>query len=384
MKILNVDMTLNAVLGGGTTERTFQMSRYLADASCHCSILTTDCGLTRERVHDELKGVEVIALPCIYRRFYVPLITRRRLDDILSQFDVIHIMGHWTLLNALVYWSARRLRKPYVVCPAGALPIYGRSKIIKKFYNALVGKRIIRNATKLIAVTHEEINQFLAYGADERRIVVLPNGINEADYECIDDASFRSKYKLTNRPFILFVGRLNHIKGPDILLEAFSNIAEKLQEYNLVFAGPDSGMLQDLQRLVHQQTLEKRVSFLGFLGGKDKSMAYHAADLLVIPSRSEAMSIVVLEAGISGTPVLLTDQCGFQTGDTIDGIWTVPATVAGIQQGLLSILGNHDRSLKESGNALKAFVNKHYAWETLISRYIDLYAAMLTTREKPK
>jgi glycosyltransferase involved in cell wall biosynthesis len=384
MKILNVDMTLNAVLGGGTTERTCQMSRYLADTGCQCSILTTDCGLTQERVQNDLKGVEVIALPCLNRRFYIPFITRRRLDDIISQVDVIHLMGHWTLLNAMVYWSARRLGKPYVVCPAGALPIYGRSKIIKQLYNAIVGKCIMRNAARLIAVTHDEVKQFLAYGADERRIVVIPNGINESDYECVDDASFRSKFKLTGRPFILFVGRLNHIKGPDILLEAFSNVAEKLQKYDLVFAGPDSGMLQELQHIVRQQSLENKVHFLGFLGGKDKSMAYHAADLLVIPSRSEAMSIVVLEAGISGTPVLLTDQCGFQTGDTVDGIWTVPATVKGIQQGLMSILGNQDRSLNERGSVLKEFINKHYAWKALISRYIDLYADMLTSRIKVK
>ena len=374
-------MTLNAVAGGGTTERTCQMSRHLAEAGCQCTILTTDYGLTRERVYDDLKGVEVIALPCLNKRFYLPLVSLRKLSRIISQADIIHVMGHWTLLNALVYWSARRLRKPYAVCPAGALPIYGRSKIIKHLYNSIVGKSIIRNATRLIAITHDESKQFLTYGADERIISVIPNGINEADFEYNDDIYFRNKYTLSDRPIILFVGRLNHIKGPDILLDAFSNIADQLPEYDLVFVGPDSGMLQELKRIVQQQCLENRVFFLGFLGGRDKSMVYHAADLLVIPSRSEAMSIVVLEAGISGTPVLLTDKCGFHTADAVEGIWTVSATVDGIQQGLLSILSHPNRSLKEKGNALKAFIKEKYAWKALISRYIDLYTNMLSAPE---
>lgn len=382
MKILNVDMTLNAVLGGGTTERTFQMSRYLADAGCQCSILTTDFGLTQERVHDDLKGVEVIALPCLNRRFYIPYIPLRKLDNIIAQFDIIHLMGHWTLLNALVYWSACRLRKPYVVCPAGALPIYGRSKLIKKLYNTLVGKRIIRNATRLIAVTQDEISQFLAYGADGRRISVIPNGIHEPDYEDADEHFFREKYKLSGRPFILFVGRLNHIKGPDLLLNAFSTVAKRFSDHDLIFVGPDSGMLKELQDLVQQHSLENRVFFLGFLNGRDKSLAYHAAELLVIPSRSEAMSIVVLEAGTSGTPVLLTDKCGFHAADSIEGVWMVPATVDGIQQGLVSVLGQEKSLLKEKGNALKAFIKKQYAWKALIGRYISLYKDILSSPER--
>ena len=93
------------------------------------------------------------------------------------------------------------------------------------------------------------------------------------------------------------------------------------------------------------------------------------------------MSIVVLEAGISGTPVLLTDKCGFHTADAVEGIWTVSATVDGIQQGLLSILSHPNRSLKEKGNALKAFIKEKYAWKALISQYIDLYTNMLSAPE---
>ena len=67
-------------------------------------------------------------------------------------------MSHWTPINILAYVLIRFYRKPYVVCPAGALPIFGRSKLFKRFYNKIVGKRIIKNADGCIAVTPDEIS----------------------------------------------------------------------------------------------------------------------------------------------------------------------------------------------------------------------------------
>ena len=134
MKVLNVNNTIDPVTGGGTAERTFQMSRYLIKSGISCSILTTNIGLTSERIQ-ALNGVEIIAYPCISTRFYVPKFSYKEIKQLIASVDIIHLMGHWTFLNALVYVIARRLKKPYVLCPAGSLVIYGRSKVLKRFYN---------------------------------------------------------------------------------------------------------------------------------------------------------------------------------------------------------------------------------------------------------
>ena len=60
-----------------------------------------------------------------------------------------------------------------------------------------------------------------SYGADESRIVHIPNGINEEDYRETNDTEYRSDIGVCEHPFILFMGRLNPIKGPDLLLKAF-------------------------------------------------------------------------------------------------------------------------------------------------------------------
>ncbi len=374
MKILNVDIWLDPVRGGGTTERTFQMSRFLSRNGQDCTVLTLDLGLTRERL-DSLAGVKVIALPCWSKRFGLPWFSFASINRIVGDSDIIHLMSHWTFLNALVYCCARRQKKPYVLCPAGALPIFGRSKIIKRIYNWVIGERIIRNASRCIAIAPNEFAHFESYGVGEDSISVIPNGICPEEYLVKDDIAFHHAYGLPDAPFILFIGRLNLIKGPDILLRAFCAIKDKVS-HHLVFAGPDGGMLAALKEIARQENVENRVHFIGYVGGTKKSMAYHAADLLVIPSRSEAMSIVVLEAGAAATPVLITDQCGFNDIAKIGGGLVVPASEAGIRNGLISLL-SEPGALKIMGNKLKAYIEQSFTWDSIIQKYLVIYRGIL-------
>ena len=375
MKILNVSNTIDPVSGGGEAERSFQMSKFLAQSGADCNVLTIDTGLSADRKSFLGEG-RVFALPCLFRRFYVPRFSFSQINALVKETDLIHLMGHWTVLNALVYLFIRKHNKPYVVCPAGALPIFGRSKLFKKMYNFVVGNKIVRNASMCIAVTVDETASFVAYGVKQNKILVIPNGIAETDFLAANDASFREKFELGARSFILFVGRLNLIKGPDLLLKAFCEIKNKFPEIDLVFVGPDGGMLSELKNIVKSENLETRVHFLGYLGGDDKSHAYHAAKFLAIPSRQEAMSIVVLESGVCGTPVLLTDQCGFDQVADVDVGWVVPATIQGIKDGLNEVLSDQ-RSLELAALKIKQYVQENYSWEAIIQEYWRLYSNML-------
>jgi glycosyltransferase involved in cell wall biosynthesis len=378
LKVLNINNLLDAEIGGGTAERTFQMSRFLAKAGVETTVLTTSIGLTRQR-KIELKGVSIIALSTLMKRFFIPKPSFQLIRNTIKKADIIHIMNHWTFLNALVYINVRFLKKPYVVCPAGALPIFGRSRFIKKIYNWIIGGKIIRDASGHVAIAVNEIEHFHKYGVEADKVFLIPNGINIEDFHADDSEKFRLKYRLYDNPFLMFIGRLNSIKGPDLLLQAFININDKFNKMHLVFAGPDGGMLSELKDLVANSELNDRVHFLGYIGGSEKSQAYHAAELVVIPSRQEAMSIVVLESGITGTPVLITDQCGFDEVERVGGGKVIPATVEGIQKGLIEILEDPEK-LKSSGEKLKKYTFENFTWEAVIQRYLSLYQHLLKTK----
>jgi glycosyltransferase involved in cell wall biosynthesis len=285
-------------------------------------------------------------------------------------------MGHWGVMNALIYPLARHYKKPYVNCPAGALPIYGRSKLLKRLYNRCIGYKIIQNASKLIATTQDEVSYFRQYGVEASQVEVIPNGVIPEDYRAIDNDGFRTDQGLSPNPFVLFVGRLNSIKGPDLLLRAFNLVKDYLPDYHLVYAGLDCGMLRELKDIVAEFRINDRVHFIGWVDGDQKSKAFHAADLLVIPSRSEVMSIVLLEAGVTATPVLVTDKCGVNEIAEIGGGQVVSASTDGVKQGLLEMLSSPDR-LRSMGENLRAFVQSRFTWDIIVERYIELYGEIL-------
>ncbi len=362
-------MSIDPVRGGGTAERSVQIAKALSRLGCEVSLLTLDMGITTE-LKLNLKGVNLILLRCINRRFYIPGFNFSALGDAVKNSDMIHLMGHWTLINALVYYYIRKFNKPYTVCPAGALPVYGRSKFFKNMYNLLIGKKIVQNADNCLAITRKERSDFYPYQVQKNKIVLIPNGINHEDYKYQDNEFIKNKFNISKK-MILFLGRLNYIKGPDILIDAFIDLKEKVKNYQLVIVGPDEGMRAKMETAVKKSGNRDDIKFAGYIGGQEKSKAYHAADLVVIPSRQEAMSIVVLEAGITGTPVVITDQCGFDEIDDINGGTVVPATIEGVKSGIEKMLF-HTNGLAEKGDNLKQFCKKFYTWDASARKYFEV------------
>lgn len=376
MKILNVNMSIAPIRGGGTAERTVQMANALAELGHESYLLTLNLEINELR-QKELQKVKLVTLPCLIERIYLPIPALKTISDLVSNADIIHLMGHWTILNAIVYFYIRKFKKKYVICPAGALPIFGRSKFVKKLYNFIVGNNIVKNSNAQIVITMDEISHLASYGVAPNNAVWIPNGINSEVLQDQDDSNFRKTYELDNFPFLLYIGRLNPIKGPDLLLEAFCSVKNNFPNLHLVMAGPDEGMLTSLKKMAKSAHVEERVHFVGHISGKVKSNGLHAAKLMVIPSRQEAMSIVVLEGGIVGLPVLLTDQCGLNNLAGINAGIIVPASVEGIRNGLLNNLGDEER-LKMFGDNLKAHVFDNYLWSEIVKKIETLYKKILS------
>jgi glycosyltransferase involved in cell wall biosynthesis len=347
----------------------------MTTAGVRCSVLALDIGLTAARRKD-FAGIDLHVLPCLNRRFYVPWARRDIIRRAVAGADVVEITGHWTLLNALVYTSARTLGKPYIVRPAGALGVVGRSATLKRLYNAIVGRRIVTDAAGYVAVTAGELPAFAAYGVAANRVAVIPNGVEIPSDVGRDCEPFVRHHALTGRRAILFVGRLSHIKGPDLLLEAFARVTGRMPEYDVVFAGPDDGLLHALRALAAERGIASRVRFPGYLAGHEKECAYQTCDFLALPSRREAMSLVALEAGARGKPVLLTDQCGFDDVESCGGGCVVTADVDGIARGLLEMAARRDQ-LPQMGRALQELVCARYTWRQAAEMFLSLCGTLV-------
>ncbi len=376
MNILHVNMSMDPETGGGTVERTVQIVKHMVNyENVSVRVLSTDYGLKNKPL--PLPENILILLSCWIDRWYFPSLNLKKIYGVVQWADVIHLMNHWTVLNALVYLIARVTGKPYVVCPAGALEIYGRSTFIKKIYNACIGNRLIQDSDVLIAITEDEIQDYKNASSINKHIAYIPNGVDRTDYQGSDETLFREKFHLIDKLYILFMGRLNKIKGPDLLIKAFSQLSLEYPAIHLVFAGPDEGLKADLDKFVEQFNLNKRVHFVGYVGGDLKSSAYSGSLFLTVPSRKEAMSIVALEAAISGKPVLLTNVCGFPALAKSGGAIEVTSTSEGIFDGMKQML-SAEVDLSQMGQTARKFAEENYTWEKIVTLYCDCYARILS------
>ena len=233
----------------------------------------------------------------------------------------------------------------------------------KRIYNFVVGKRIIKNASRCIAITELEVKDFSEFGVEEKMINIIPNGVDGNEFYPNYQASniFRQKFSLKEIPYILYMGRLHIIKGPDLLLKAYLKLLGDFPELHLVFAGPDAGFGNELIKDVQKYSIENKVHFLGYIQGDDKIGAYTGAKLLAVPSRREAMSIVALEAGACGTPVILTTACGFDEVKNV-GCKIVQPLPDELYSGMQSMLSSSN-SLKEAGKNFQSLILQKYTWK---------------------
>ena len=166
------------------------------------------------------------------------------------------------------------------------------------------------------------------------------------------------------------MGRLHIIKGPDLLLKAYLKLLSDFPEMHLVFAGPDTGFGNELSEDVQKYSLENKVHFLGYIRGDDKVGAYTGAKLLAIPSRREAMSIVALEAGACGTPVILTTECGFDEVKNV-GCKVVQPLPDELYSGMHSMFSSSN-ALEAVGKNLRSLILQRYTWKKTAEKYLSI------------
>lgn len=357
MKLLLSTISLDAEEGGGTAQRTAALARHLSGLGVSCVVVAMQDG----DLGGELRrtGVEVHATGFLRAPYHLPLANPIGLARLVRQMDGLHVLGYWNLLSVLLSRLARHYRRPYLLSAAGEFAALKSGGVVKQSFHHLVGGSMIEGARALIAITELERQQILEMlRVDPQKVIVVPNGVERPLCEVCKDP------KLPDRPYVLFMGRLAVVKGPDLLLEAFARLSSELPAVSLVFAGPDGGLAKSLHERASALGLASRVVFTGFVNATERAAAYQGALMLAVPSRDEAMSLVALEAGASGKPVLLTDRCGFDAVEAVGGGRVVPANVEGLTSGMRELF-TRSEELEAMGSRLRSYVEANYDWTAI-------------------
>jgi D-inositol-3-phosphate glycosyltransferase len=227
----------------------------------------------------------------------------------------------------------------------------------------------------------EEEEQFRRlYGDPHGRIEIIAPGVEHAFFAPGDQAGARRAINVDpDVPFILFVGRIQPLKGPDVAIRALAALGRP--DAQLAIVGGSSGHNGDVQAseahaLVDELGLHDQVHFIEPKPHHILSTWYRAADIVLVPSRSESFGLVALEAAACGVPVVASAVGGLlslvddgETGYLIEG--RKPADYADAMRTILN-----DSELAASMGKAAVERAKAYTWRAAAERLRDLYAEL--------
>jgi glycosyltransferase involved in cell wall biosynthesis len=332
MRILHIVGTISPA-AGGPTEVVRMLVRY-APPGYTAELVTLD-----DPAAEFLRDLDfpVHALGGTQKNWYSPkLIPWLKANR--HRFDGVIVHGLWEFTGFAVRIAVGG-RIPYLVFPHGMLDPYFKRRYPKKHWKKWLywlpaEYWVLRGAKRVLFTTEIERNlaaQSFWLHRWQPMVVALGTEPPPVDKDRLLVAFYGCCPDLKGKRFLLFLGRIDPKKGPDLLIDAFTTVAARHADLHLLMAGPSTGAFaEELRARTVSAGLADRVHWPGILLGDAKWGALAACEAFILTSHQENFGIAVVEALACGKPVLISDQvniapeiaadrCGFVAGDTLDG-----------------------------------------------------------------
>ena len=310
-------------------------------------------------------------------------------DASLAPYDLIH--SHYWISAVTGMALADRWRRPHVAMfhTLGEVKNRARRDEREPLIRIDAEREIVAQADRLICATpHEKTFLVDLYGAHADCVSVVPGGVDLDRFHPApptpsgapaDRAAARRALGLPEGPTALFVGRLEPLKGVDILIRATALADLDPPLHALIVGGDDTDINERarLRAIADEMGAADRVHFIDAVDRDTLADYYRAADVCVVPSYYESFGLVAVEALASGTPVIATRVGGLQytvrdgqTGHLIS--WRCPEPFA---ERLESLLANDDLRAR-FGVAAAASVQR-FDWTAVAGQIVDVYEDLL-------
>lgn len=381
MRILQVSNFFKPSLeSGGVANVVYNISKCLVKRGHELTVYTTNRSLVDIKIDSnrllDYEGMKVYFFSNLRKYFpikippipyYLPRVARKEIKN----FDVIHIHEARTIAAVFTYYYAQKYNIPYIVQAHGSVMPFFQKVLFKKIFDRIWGYNILKHASKVIAGTDEESKQYMQMGVKKNRIEIVPNAVNFSQFENTPKGMFRRKYgiKETDK-MILYLGRINKIKGIDFLLDSFRQVCNKYNNVKLVLIGPDDGFLSEVKTQMREIGKEK-IIYTGIVSEKTKFEAYADADIYVLPSVKDNFPISVLEALASGTPVIVTNRC-LIANIVQDVGFVVDYDPSSLNKAIIDLLNNDELRLI-LGEKSRSLIKSKFTYDKICEQLIGLY-----------
>jgi poly(glycerol-phosphate) alpha-glucosyltransferase len=311
----------------------------------------------------------------------------RQLRQRVRKDSVIHVHGLWMYPG----WLARKLTEVTgavrIISPHGMLAHWAlqNSRWKKRLASCAFERQNLRTASCLHALCAAEADNFRDCGL-KNSIAIIPNGIDIPNNRKATGESQKPVWEEhieKGRRILLYLGRIHQKKGLVNLLKAWAQI--KKPEWILAIAGWDQeGHQNELQKLASELRLLSSVIFLGPQFGEAKSACYRECDAFILPSFSEGLPMVVLEAWSYGKPVLMTSECNLTEGFAAHAALRIEPRINSIAEGLRQLFEMSDNERQTMGQCGLALVKDHFTWPKIAVQMQAVYAWALGEGPQPE
>ena len=307
---------------------------------------------------------------------------RASLEKNRESIDIVHMHAFRTYQNIVLYKFCKKYDIPYVVDAHGAVPYAKNKRWLKKIFDLLIGRKILREASYVIAETKVGVDEYVECEPliEAEKIVILSPPFDVDEFKELPEfGNFRRSIGLNETvPIISFLGRLHFIKGNDFLIKGFKKLLNKKPSAILVFLGGDDGHEVELRKLVKSLDLSGNVIFAGFISGHKKNEALVDSSIVAQMSREEAGAWAPFEAVLCETPIIVTDHTGsgldvkkIDAGETVE-----IDDIDSLGEKLFQMLENYDL-VKAKTLKAKSYIEDNLSFNGRVHEYTDLYRASI-------
>jgi len=255
-----------------------------------------------------------------------------------------------------------------------------------------IEREAVRESAAIVAASTIELAELRQlYRADPSRVAVIPCGVDPEVFKPVRQADAREALGRDQcERLVLFVGRIEQIKGIDVLLRALGLLFQRHPDLRsdvclLVVGGaldpgddaPETEKILELRRLVHEHRMEANVAFVGSRDQEQLALYYAAADVCAVPSLTESFGLVALEAMACGTPVVGTRVGGLQTliEDGESGLLVPAGDDTALAEAIHAVLTDHRLRTHLSHGARERA--ERFTWSRVGQRMTELYDKVL-------
>ncbi|MBU3070889.1 glycosyltransferase family 4 protein [Aestuariicella sp. G3-2] len=363
-----VSAVVKSLISEVNADGTFRPIVLVSDWSCVTPVVS-ECEVYTE-IRWRLYPMDLESIKGVFALLFKLSLLKRLFNKICDDYNVSVFNPHYPTSSSFVFLLHRNNKKLRVLFSFHGVDVTNLKN--KSIINRCVWKYVLSRSDALITCSNGLKHKLLnVYPDFVRKSVTVYNGVGK-DFNKEISSSVNSSIRLPSK-VILSVGTFEEKKGQDILISAFSDVHKKFPGWNLVLVGRQTAYLDKYKELVRCLGLQEVVHFYTDILPEDMPSIYSQSDIFVLPSRIEPFGLVILEAAMSGLPVIATKTDGALEiiEDQKDGILVDIGSAHEMRDVLIGIIQS-EIGTKRMASQLKRKAVSDFSWSKCFQSYMDL------------